>query len=203
MSARSMFTSLGILLFLASPVVAGDELVKIRWEFAGAFQQNFARVGPPPAPVTTNVGRANIIHVEAIGKPGRATVMVGGGGGAAIDPPADFPPPELLTDPCEGLATFPFPAENSFIATLHDDLSLLWGARDAASASFLCTDPATGLTHGVVYIVFKSGTGRFGGATGRGIITFHAESVVPGSSLSVDSGTITGTIRVSDGDDGD
>ena len=199
MSARSMFTSLGILSFLASPVVAGDELVKIRWEFAGSFYQNFARVGPAPAPVTTIVGRAHIIHVDALGKPGRATVRVGGGGGAALDPPADFPPPELLVDPCEGLSTAPFPGENSFIATLHDDLSLLWGARDASLASFVCTD-AAGLSHGVIYIVFKAGTGRFAGATGRGIITFQAESVVPGSSFSVDTGTITGTVLVSDGD---
>jgi hypothetical protein len=200
-----MFAALGVLFFLASPVAGdgGDELVKIRWEFAGSFYQNFARVGPAPAPVTTNVGRANIIHVEAIGKPGRATVRVGGGGGAALDPPADFPPPELPVNPCEGLSTSPFPGENSFIATLHDDVSLLWGARDASLASFACSDPATGLSHGVIYIVFRAGTGRFAGATGRGIITFHAESVVPGSSLNVDTGTITGSIRVNDDDDDD
>lgn len=195
-----------VLVFAAfAPTLAAaddDRRVSIRWTFAGSFIQNIARVGPPPAPFVAIVGRTSIIHVEARGAPGRATIRVSGGGGTPLpSPPPDFPPPILSTDPCEGLTKIPFGGENSFVATLHEDLSLLWGARDATpELSYVCSDPATGLSHGVVFVVFLGGTGRLEGARGRGVIVFHARPVIPGSSFSIDTGSLRGTLRVGNPD---
>lgn len=190
-----------VLMAPASTSAEGGRKVRVRWTFAGSLIQNVARATAPPATPITIAGRTSIVDVLARGTPGRATIRVSGGGGSPLpEPPAGFPAPTVKSDPCAGLTTVPFPGENSLVAILHDDHSLLWGARDPSQASVLCTDPATSMTHGVVFMVFTGGTGQLEGARGRGVIVFHAQAVVPGSSFSIDTGSLVASLRVGDPD---
>lgn len=191
MIKRNFLLFLGFILLIAVAgpgVQAGDKEVRVDWRLAGTFIEGLAQDGSPDA--------ATLIHVQAKGSPGRATIV-----GLNQGPPGTNMPADNLDGCFDGafLKLIPVPGamrgENSVAATFKN-LSVLNIALDddefRLADFFLCI--GVNRFDGVVPIKFTGGFGRFEGATGEGVLTFQSIPIIPGSNISSEIGTLTGTV---------
>lgn len=191
MIKRKFILFVGFILLIAvtgPSVQAGEKEVRVDLRFAGAAFGGLAQDGSDDA--------ATLIHVQAKGSPGPATIFGVNQGPGANNMPAGntvgcFDDAFLKLIPIPGAAR----NENS-VAVTFEDLSVLNMAFDndvfRLAELFLCI--GVNRVDGVVPIKFTGGFGRFEGATGEGVLTFQSAPVIPGSNLASEIGTVTGTV---------
>ena len=175
MKIKNTFIRLAtVVLVLAGglPLTAvADKVVKIDQRFAGAF-------------ITSAVLPSALIHVTAVGSPGRAEIR----GFSGVDTIFDF------VVGCLGSSDLLLQIdidENPLVFTFKD-LSLLFAKGGSGT---ICIDVlGTGLVDFEINIMFDGGRGRFEGATGQAVITGEAEPVSADASFLAETGTVVGTI---------
>ena len=172
----------GILLIIAvglPQTALADEVVEMEMEFAGTLAISILH----EEPITANILRSALIHLQAKGSPGRAEIR-GFGGSATVDP--------VPVTTCLGSAGFfiRITIVDSPSVFTFKDLSLLFANGSGTG----CFDLLTGLTEFETNIMFMGGRGRFEGATGQAVIVTESELVSSGLNLSGQTGTIIGTI---------
>ncbi len=149
-----------------------DKEVKMDLCFAGAFIS-----GALPS---------SLIHVTAVGSPGRAEIRGSGASGYAPIPVVTF---DCLGS--SGLFLSIIATEDPLIFTFQD-LSLLF----ANGSGEICVDLISGLSEFEFNIMFIGGRGRFEGATGQAVIRGEAERVSNDGSFQGETGTIVGWINL-------
>ncbi len=167
-----------VLAFTGPPrAEAGQSTIEVNWRIAGTVISSVEVTNP-----VTPVSKPHVlIHVQAVGSPGKAVIRALGSG-------ADLPSGVCLN----GDLKFDL-VRNDLVATF-SDLSLLAAALDNGS---ICVNLFTGEITGEIDLVVTGGTGRFAGATGNLTIQdFVIRPVSPFASLAFETGKIVGTIQV-------
>ena len=157
-----------------------DKEVNMDLRFAGAFATGILHVDP----MTGNTVPTALIHVTAVGSPGRAEIRAFGG----VDTFIGF------VVGCLGSSDVLLQInidENPLIFRFQD-LSMLFAKGGSGT---ICIDAlGTGLIDFEINLMFDGGRGRFEGATGQAVITGEAEPVSSDGSFLAETGTVVGTI---------
>ena len=186
MKIKNTFIRLAaVVLVLAGglPLTAvADKTVNMNLRFAGNFASGILHVNP----ITGEIVPSALIHVTAVGSPGRAEIRGSGASGDAPIPVVTF---DCLGS--SGLFLSIIATEDPLIFTFQD-LSLLF----ANGSGEICVDLISGLSEFEFNIMFIGGRGRFEGATGQAVIRGEAERVSNDGSFQGETGTIVGWINL-------